>query len=211
MTPSRRLLSVAALLVLFLYASVTTDAARREEPAPPTRDSLTGQLLVATPELDDPNFRETVVYIVHHDQGGAMGLVLNRVLGTGPLDKMVENLGGAPNGSTDLKLRVHYGGPVEPARAFVLHSPDYHDADTVALSDIAALTIPPHVLEEIAAGKGPKRSLFALGYAGWGPDQLEGELAAGAWSVVKPDEDLLFDEQSETKWQRAWDRRGIDL
>ena len=210
MTASRRLLSLAALLVLFLYVSVTTDAARQQDPTP-APDSLAGQLLVATPELDDPNFRETVVYIVHHDQGGAMGLVLNRVLGTGPLDKMLESLGARPNGATDRKLRVYYGGPVEPVRAFVLHSPDYHDADTVVLSDIAALTIPPHILEDIAGGKGPKHSLFALGYAGWGPDQLEGELAAGAWSVVEPDENLLFDEQSETKWQRAWDRRGVDL
>jgi putative transcriptional regulator len=211
MTASRRLLSVTALLVLFLYGSVTIDAARRQEPAPPGTDSLAGQLLVATPELDDPNFRETVVYLVHHDQGGAMGLVLNRVLGTGPLDKMLESLGVEPNGATDLELRVHYGGPVEPGRAFMLHSPEYHASDTVVLSNIVALTVSPNILEDIAAGKGPKRSLFALGYAGWGPDQLEGELAAGAWSVVEPDEDLLFDEQSETKWQRAWDRRGIDL
>jgi putative transcriptional regulator len=210
MTASRRLLSLTALLVLLLYSSVTTDAARRQDPSA-APDSLAGRLLVATPELDDPNFRETVVYIVHHDQGGAMGLVLNRVLGTGPLDKMLESLGAAPNGATDRKLRVYSGGPVEPGRAFVLHSPDYHDANTVVLSDLAALTIPPHILEDIAAGKGPKRSLFALGYAGWGPDQLEGELAAGAWSVVEPDEDLLFDEKSETKWQRAWDRRGVEL
>jgi putative transcriptional regulator len=210
MTASRRLLSLTALLVLFLYSNVTTDAARRQDPSA-APDSLAGRLLVATPELDDPNFRETVVYIVHHDQGGAMGLVLNRVLGTGPLDKMLESLGAAPNGATDQKLRVYSGGPVEPGRAFVLHSPDYHDANTVVLSDLAALTIPPHILEDIAAGKGPKHSLFALGYAGWGPDQLEGELAAGAWSVVEPDEDLLFDDASETKWQRAWDRRGVDL
>ena len=137
MTASGRLLSLTALLVLFLYSSVTTDAARRQDPSA-APDSLAGRLLVATPELDDPNFRETVVYIVHHDQGGAMGLVLNRVLGTGPLDKMLESLGARPNGATDRELRVYYGGPVEPARAFVLHSPDYHDADTVALSDIAA-------------------------------------------------------------------------
>ena len=140
-----------------------------------------------------------------------MGLVLNRLLGTGPLDKMLESLGVEPNGATDLKLRVHYGGPVEPGRPFMLHSPEYRASDTVVLSDIVALTVSPHILEDIAAGKGPKRSLFALGYAGWGPDQLEGELAAGAWSVVEPDQDLLFDEQSETKWQRAWERRGIDL
>ena len=210
MTASRRLLSVAALLALFLYASVGSDAARRQDPEP-AQDSLVGRLLVATPELQDPNFRETVVYLVNHDQAGAMGLVINRVLGTGQLDRMLEGLGLPSNGATDLELRVHYGGPVEPTRAFMLHSPDYRAEDTVVLSEMTALTLSPGILEDMAAGKGPKRSLFALGYAGWGPEQLEGELAAGAWVVVEPDADLLFDEHPETKWQRAFDRRGIDL
>jgi putative transcriptional regulator len=106
---------------------------------------------------------------------------------------------------------VHYGGPVEPVRAFMLHSPDYRSEDTVVLSDLAALTASPGILQDIAAGKGPRRSLFALGYAGWGPEQLENELAGGAWFVVEPDADLLFDAQPETKWQRAFDRRGIEL
>jgi putative transcriptional regulator len=210
MAASRRLLSMAALLALMMYASVGSDAARRQDPEG-ARDSLTGKLLVAAPDLEDPNFRETVVYLLHHDQTGAMGLVINRVLGTGPLDKMLERLGVAPNGATGRDLTVYYGGPVEPGRALVLHSPEYHASDTVMLSDLAALSTSPHVLEDIAAGKGPKRSLFVLGYAGWGPDQLEGELAAGAWAVVQPDADLLFDDHPETKWQRAFDRRGIEL
>jgi putative transcriptional regulator len=210
MTASRRVLSVAALLALFMYASVGTDAARRQDRESLQR-SLAGQLLVASPDLQDPNFSQTVVYLVHHDQSGAMGLVLNRVLGTGPLDKMLEGLGFPSHGATDLELRVHYGGPVEPARGFMLHSPDYRAEDTVVLSKMAALTLSPGILQDMAAGKGPRRSLFALGYAGWGPEQLEGELAAGAWVVVEPDEALLFDEQPETKWQRAFDRRGIDL
>lgn len=210
MRASCRLLSVGALLALLVCGSVAGDAALRPD-REAASESLAGQLLVATPDLDDPNFRETVVYMVHHDRAGAMGLVINRVLGTGPLDRMLEGLGVAPNGESHLDLRVHYGGPVEPSRAFVLHSPDYHAADTLDVSDIAALTTSPDILEDIAAGKGPKRSLFALGYAGWGPAQLENELAAGAWFVVEPDAALLFDEQPETKWQRAFDRRGIDL
>ena len=210
MTAPRRLFSVAALLALFLYASVGTDAARRHDQVP-AQPSLAGQLLVATPDLDDPNFAGTVVYLVHHDQEGAMGLVINRVLGAGPLGKMLEGLGVEPDGGADLELRVHYGGPVEPARGFMLHSPDYRAADTVVLSDLAALTLSPDILQAIAAGKGPRRSLFALGYAGWGPEQLESELAAGAWFVVEPDTALLFDDHPETKWQRAWERRGIEL
>ena len=210
MTASRRLLSMAALLTLMMYAGVAPDAARQQGQEG-ARDSLTGKLLVAAPDLGDPNFRQTVVYLLHHDQTGAMGLVINRVLGSGPLDKMLERLGVAPNGTTGRDLTVYYGGPVEPGRALVLHSPEYHASDTVMLSDLAALSTSPHVLEDIAAGKGPRRSLFVLGYAGWGPDQLEGELAAGAWAVVQPDAELLFDDHPETKWQRALDRRGIEL
>jgi putative transcriptional regulator len=201
---------VAALLAPLLLASLTADAAPAPDPqrAP---DALAGQLLVAAPELVDPNFRETVVYLVQHDAEGATGLVINRVLGTGPLDRMLESLGIARETDSELELRVHYGGPVEPSRAFVLHSPEYRARDTMVVSEVAALTRSPDVLEAIAAGQGPKQSLFALGYAGWAPGQLESELAAGAWHVVEPDAALLFDEQTETKWQRAFDRRGIDL
>jgi putative transcriptional regulator len=210
MTASCRLFSVSALLALLTYASVITDAALQPD-GEPGEGSLAGRLLVAAPELDDPNFQETVVYLVQHDRSGAMGLVINRLLGTGPLDRMLEGLGLAPEHESDLELRVHYGGPVEPSRAFVLHSPDYHGPDTVAVSDLAALTVSPGILEDIAAGRGPKRSLFALGYAGWAPGQLDSELAAGAWLVIEPDARLLFDEPTETKWQRAFDRRAIDL
>jgi putative transcriptional regulator len=210
MTASCRLQSAGALPALLICASVETDAAL----APgddSAKESLAGQLLVAAPELADPNFEGTVVYLVQHDRAGAMGLVINRLLGKGPLDRMLEGLGLAPQAKSDVELRVHYGGPVEPSRAFVLHSPDWRGADTVAVSDVAALTPSPGILEDIAAGRGPKRSLFALGYAGWAPGQLESELAAGAWFVVEPDASLLFDEQTETKWQRAFDRRGIEL
>ena len=190
MTASCRLLSVGALLALLMYASVTGD-----EGLPPHGDapsgSLAGRLLVATPQLEDPNFSETVVY--------------------GPLDRMLEGMGIPPNGESKIDLRVHYGGPVEPSRAFVLHSPEYHAQDTMVVSDIAALTVAPGILQDMAAGNGPERSLFVLGYAGWGPDQLENELAAGAWVVVEPDASLLFDQDTTTKWQRAYDRRGIEL
>lgn len=210
MAAPRRLLSMAALLAIVMYVGVDSDAARQ-----PGRDAtqaiLAGQLLVATPDLEDPNFRQTVVYMVHHDEGGAMGLVLNRVLGTGPLDKLLEGLGLDPDGEHEIEVELHYGGPVEAGRVFMLHTPDYRAADTLVVSDLAALTVTPEILQDIAAGKGPKRSMFALGYAGWAPHQLEDELAAGAWVVIEADEALLFDDQSDTKWQRAFDRRGIDL
>jgi putative transcriptional regulator len=210
MRASCRLQSAGALLALLLCASITTDAALAPD-REPASDSLAGQLLVAAPELADPNFEGTVVYLVLHDRAGAMGLVINRLLGAGPLDRVLEGLGLAPERPSEVELRVHYGGPVEPARALVLHSPDWRGPDTLAVSDLAALTPSPGILEDIAAGRGPKQSLFALGYAGWAPGQLESELAAGAWHVVEADAALLFDEQTETKWQRAFDRRGVEL
>jgi putative transcriptional regulator len=210
MSASCRLPDAGALLALFVLASVTTDAALPPD-LEPAAGSLAGQLLVAAPELDDPNFRETVVYLVQHDRTGAMGLVINRVLGAGPLDRMLEGLGLAPDAESKVELQVHYGGPVEPSRALVLHSPDYRASDTMVVSELAALTLSPGILQDIAAGQGPERSLFALGYAGWAPGQLESELAAGAWFVVEPDAALLFDEQTATKWQRAFDRRGVEL
>jgi len=140
-----------------------------------------------------------------------MGLVVNRVLGSGSLDDLLESLGVDARGTAKVDVRVHYGGPVEAGRIFMLHTPDYRSEDTTVVSDLAALTVTPEILGDIAAGKGPRRSLFALGYAGWAPDQLEDELAVGAWVVVEADEALLFDDRSDTKWQRAFDRRGIDL
>jgi putative transcriptional regulator len=210
MTAPRRLLSMAALLAIVAYAGVRADAARQPD-QDPGQASLAGRLLVATPDLQDPNFRQTVVYMIHHDESGAMGLVVNRVLGTGPLDKMLEGLGLDPHGEGRFEIQLHYGGPVEAGRVFMLHTPDYRVAETLVVSDLAALTVTPEILEDMAAGQGPRRSMVALGYAGWAPHQLEDELTAGAWVVVEADEALLFDEQSETKWQRAFDRRGIDL
>jgi putative transcriptional regulator len=210
MTAPRRLFSIGALIAIVMFAGVATDAARGPE-RDPTSSSLAGRLLVATPDLQDPNFRETVVYMIHHDENGAMGLVVNRVLGSGPLDDLLERLGIDAEVEADVEVEVHYGGPVEAGRGFMLHTPDYRSEDTTVVSGLAALTVTPEILRDIATGKGPRRSLFALGYAGWLPHQLEDELAVGAWVVVEADEMLLFDHQNDTKWQRAFDRRGIDL
>ena len=210
MTAPRRLLSMAALLAIVMLAGVGTDAARQPD-GDADQSSLAGQLLVAAPDLEDPNFRQTVVYMIQHDADGAMGLVVNRVLGSGPLDELLESLGIDAQGAAKDDVQVHYGGPVEAGRIFLLHTPDYRSEDTTVVSSLAALTVTPEILRDIAAGKGPRRSLFALGYAGWAPHQLEDELAVGAWIVVEADEALLFDHRTDTKWQRAFDRRGIDL
>jgi len=173
--------------------------------------SLAGQLLVATPELDDPNFSHTIVYLVQHDGRGAVGVVVNRVLGAGPLGKLLEGLGVEEGSDSALEIRVHYGGPVEPGRGVMLHSPDYREDDPLVVDDLAAFSFSLEALRDIALGHGPRHSLLALGYAGWGPEQLENEIAAGSWFTIEPDEALLFDDAVETKWQRALARGGIEL
>jgi len=171
---------------------------------------LTGQFLVATDELQDPRFIRTVVYVVHHDAGGAMGLIVNRPIGDASLADLLERLGMEGKGING-EILVHFGGPVEPAQGFVLHTTDYATGGTQVVKDGIAVTSQPEILRAIGTGTGPRRSLFALGYAGWSPGQLEGEIKAGAWAVVPADEALVFDEHYEKKWERAMARRTINL
>jgi putative transcriptional regulator len=198
------------LALLWLFAPPTTQAARTQGDLSPTQ-SIAGHLLVATPQLNDPNFRHTVIYMIQDDSSGAMGLVVNRVLGKGPASELLKDLGIDANPKASGEIEVHYGGPVERGKGFVLHSPEYHGENTIVLSDLAAVTFSPDILEDLAAGKGPRQSLFALGYAGWAPDQLAAEIAQGQWVVIDADEDLVFGKQEDSKWQRALDRQGIEL
>jgi putative transcriptional regulator len=200
----------AGLLALLWLLSPPTQAAKTEGEVSPSHN-LAGHLLVATPELEDPNFRHTIVYMIQDNSSGAMGIVVNRVMGKGSATELLKGLGLNANPKASGEIEVHYGGPVERGRGFVLHSPEYHGQNTVVLSDLAAVTSSPDILEDLAAGKGPRQSLFALGYAGWAPDQLASEIAAGAWVVIDADEDLLFGKQVDSKWQRALNREGIEL
>lgn len=179
-------------------------------PARAEEHSLAGRLLVASPEMGDPRFVETVIYMVRHDATGAMGLVVNRPIGVGPISKLLEEFGEEAGGA-EVDILLHYGGPVEGGMGFVLHSTDYFGEGTIVVDDGVALSANLDVLKAIDAGKGPKRRLFAIGYAGWGAGQLEAELAAQAWYVVPADERLIFDDSSEGKWQRAMAKRGVDL
>ncbi|HKB27089.1 MAG TPA: YqgE/AlgH family protein [Methylomirabilota bacterium] len=172
--------------------------------------SLAGQLLVATEEIRDPRFHHTVIYMVRHDATGALGLVVNRPLGETPLARLLELFGAAGEGVGG-SVRVHYGGPVEITRAFVLHTTDWASAETTVVGGGIGVTSHPAVLDAIARGQGPRRSLFALGYAGWAARQLEGELERGAWISVPADEALVFDDAAESKWRRATARRKIEI
>lgn len=200
-----------AALAVALFAGVVS-LAGAEPPADvgPQGEYLTGQLLVASPDMGDPRFTETVIFMIKHDAHGAMGLVVNRVLGTGPIADLLKGLG-IESPEAQGEISIHYGGPVQPYLGFVLHSTDYSDETTVKVNDRIALTTELSILEAISNGEGPSHSLFALGYAGWGPGQLEGELAQDAWYVAPADEQIIFDEDMESKWTRAIALSAIDL
>ena len=172
---------------------------------------LKGRLLVATSSLDDPSFQKSVVYLIQHDQDGAMGLIVNRRVANGPLNRLLETLGHEVRGADDVQIALFEGGPVARGRGLLLHGDDYVGRDTIALGDGLALSAPETALDDLAAGKGPEASLLVLGHAGWAPGQLEQEIAQGAWHVVTADPALVLDQNVGTKWQRALDRRGIDL
>lgn len=174
------------------------------------RVMLAGQLLVARDELRDPRFVRSVIYVVHHGATGAMGLIVNRPIGEASLSELVEQAGLDNTGITG-KIRVHFGGPVEPGQGFVLHTADYKIEGTEVIEGGIAVTARSEILRAMGTGTGPRQSLFALGYAGWAPGQLEAEIKAGAWEIVPADKTLLFDENADTKWERAMARRTIYL
>jgi putative transcriptional regulator len=172
-------------------------------------NDLVGQLLVAMPGMRDPRFAKTLVYICAHSPEGAMGLVINRVLESLTFGDLLEQLGITPP-PAEHAINIHFGGPVETGRGFVLHSPDYKQEGTLVVASDVSLTATVDILRAIAAGRGPRHRLLALGYAGWGPGQLDGEIRANGWLHVAADEDLVFDPNLDSKWDRAMAKIGID-
>jgi putative transcriptional regulator len=180
------------------------------QPKNPPVGYLTGQLLVAMPQMRDPRFARSVIYMCAHNADGAMGLVVNRRVGSITFDDLLQQLGIGPNRRND-DIRIHFGGPVEQGRGFVLHSSDYQQSGTMRVDDSVALTATLDILKEMAAGGGPRRSLLALGYAGWGPGQLDAEIQANGWLQVPADEALVFDDNIDNKWERAIGKIGVDF
>jgi|TARA_Y100000294_G_scaffold77171_1_gene72601 putative transcriptional regulator len=174
-----------------------------------TPQYLAGQLIIAMPAMRDPRFEKTVIYMCAHNDDGAMGLVVNRALESLTFPDMLEQLGIDPRGAGD-KINVHLGGPVESGRGFVLHSRDYLQEATMIVDHDVALTATIEILKAIADGEGPRQSLLALGYAGWGPGQLDTEIKGNGWLHVAADADLVFGPDLDSKWQRAMDKIGID-
>ena len=179
------------------------------EPFQENEPYLAGQLLIAMPGMQDPRFVKTVIYMCAHNADGAMGLVVNRAMESLSFPDMLEQLG-IKTGGCDDKINIHFGGPVESGRGFVLHSRDYLKDATMVVDQDVALTATVDILKAIAGGEGPRESLLALGYAGWGQGQLDTEIKSNGWLHVAADSDLVFGPDQGDKWQRAMDKIGID-
>lgn len=175
----------------------------------PESGYLTGQLLIAMPTMRDPRFEKSVIYMCVHNAEGAVGLVVNRQIDSITFPDLLKQLNIEPAESAP-NLPIHFGGPVETGRGFVLHSADYGQTGTIMVGDLVGLTATVDILKDMAAHRGPKNSLLALGYAGWGPGQLDGEIQQNAWLNVPADEGLIFDSAIGTKWTRAIAKIGID-
>jgi putative transcriptional regulator len=171
---------------------------------------ITGQLLVATPEMKDPRFAETVIYMVKHDADGAFGLVINRPMAKGPFEDLLKGFGTEINDAKG-EVVIHYGGPVSMQQGFVLHSDDIMIESSMKVANGIAMTADVKMIEAMARGKGPSQSLVMLGYAGWAPGQLEMELKADSWFVIPGDKSLVFDKDADEKWREAMDKRQIPL
>ncbi len=170
---------------------------------------LTGQLLVAMPTLTDPRFAQSVIYVCAHTADGAMGLVINRPLAKPSFDELLSQLEIAPVPPAR-RIRLCVGGPVDNARGFVLHTTDWTGEGSLRVSDDLALTASLDVLKVIAEGGGPREGFLALGYAGWGPGQLDVEIQQNAWLSVPAEAGLVFSDHHDTKWRRALGLLHID-
>ncbi len=175
-----------------------------------TDDFTAGRLLVATQEMPDPTFGRTVIYMVEHNDKGALGLVLNRPLGIASVASLYARMGLESEGVTG-EVKVHSGGPVEPGTVFILHDDSYQSPETAPLPDGLAVTTHPNILAKIADGSGPVAYLFALGYAGWAPGQLEQEIGNRDWVAVELNQEILFDPDDRSKWDRAIALYAIEL
>lgn len=171
---------------------------------------LTGKLLIAMPGMGDPRFDHTVIYLCSHGEDGAMGLIVNK-----PADLRIKALLTQLNIPCEVPVvgerLVRFGGPVETARGFVLHSEDYEaNLHSMPVKPGFRMTATLDILEDIAAGRGPEKSMLMLGYSGWGPGQLEDEIGMNGWLTTDASLDLVFDQPDDEKWEAALATLGVD-
>lgn len=216
-------------MILVFGALVLLAAAATAADKPPAADPAPGQLIVAAATMQDPRFQHSVILLLRHDKTGAFGIIINHPIAERPLADVLASIagkdgkkGGASSdpGSNQGEekttpvegtIRVFFGGPVEPQFGFVIHRADYHRPGTLAVNKELAMTANKDVLLDIAHHKGSAKYLFTLGYAGWGPGQLEGEVARRDWFTAPAEPDLVFDAPRDTVWDKALASRTREL
>ncbi len=169
---------------------------------------LSGQFLLAMPGMSDPRFARAVIAMCSHDENGAIGIGIGATIDGLGFHDLLEQFGIEPGDAPNAP--VHFGGPVEPRRGFVVHSSDWGGQDSVDVAGRWKLSSTVDVLRAIAEGKGPSEWVVALGYAGWDGGQLEGELSRPGWFNVLGDTELLFDTAAEDRWTLAFAQAGVD-
>jgi putative transcriptional regulator len=185
--------------------------ADRMKPENDNSGTLAGHLLIATPVVRDSCFARSVIYLCAHNESGAMGIIINYPVENVHLQDILEQLEIEHQSLKSRKFPIHFGGPVEANRGFVLHSTDYKTEGSLIAKDGIAVTSNIAVLQDLAAGKGPSQGMLVLGYAGWAPGQLESEIEAGSWITVSANKKIVFDTHNETKWNTAISSLGIDM
>lgn len=171
---------------------------------------LAGQLLVATPVIDTGCFQKSVIYVFAHSADGAMGIIINQPLELVNYTSLIEGLD-IPMDAANKQLPVYFGGPVERARGFVIHSTDYTREFSLIRHGDLAVTASSTILQDMAAGKGPKNAALIVGYAGWTAGQLEAEIEQNSWITVPATADLVFNTENELKWATASKSLGVDM
>ena len=161
------------------------------------------------PRRGQGQFRQSVVYMCAHTHDGAMGIVINRPLSNPSFEELLRQLKVDPVPPAR-EIRLCKGGPIDNARGFVLHTSDWTDSASLKVDDTLALTASLDILKAIATGGGPRQSLLALGYSGWGPGQLDAEMQNNAWLSAPADLDVIFDNDHDTKWRRALAKLRVD-
>ncbi len=172
---------------------------------------LEGKLLIALPSMNDPRFEKSVIFVCAHSVEGAMGIMINKPVAGLSFQDLLRKLDlGVTPATPDFP--VLYGGPVETGRGFVLHSGDYESADaTLPVSEDVSLTATLDILRAMGEGRGPHKAIFALGYAGWSPGQIEDEIRSNGWVHCDSDSTILFSTTIEAKWATALGKLGIDV
>lgn len=171
-------------------------------------DSLAGRLLLAMPGMGDPRFQHAVIAMAVHDDQGALGIGLGHLHPGLRLHAVLGNLGIEPGEAPD--AAVHNGGPVEQQRGFLVHSPEWRREDSILVDGGFGLNASLEALRAIAEGAGPAKWAFALGYAGWGPGQLDDEMRRHGWFAAEHRDKILFDTPAAARWTAAWRAEGID-